>query len=418
MMSSETEMMQERFRAIFDKEVSVEYDNSNIWMTFDYQGVRDILPGSELLFDPHNNYNIDDPEYQLPFDSLPETGERIKILTSPEILGQQKIFAARDIGRATSKYLQLVKLSPGMVDLSGWIFLLGDSLCAEKPPEFDNVDTSYKVFDKFQQLSDHRFSGVMAFLCGKTILEVPSIFNKDCVAKLDHAEEFLKVNFNESNPEWSIFKSVIYDNLSRVEKADRLVKFFSIFDTILQEFKVSCSIHYEKYNLNLLKKELDESFISLNEKIRNSVDNVKGELILIVSMAFALSQFDFMWGGGTAKNIIIGVSLILASVIYSYLIWNDKESLEKLREIVDAEKERLGEISVEEKYETEKSRSIKKNADCLSDRIKYHNCFLTFCLISIWLPIIILIIALIVVGKPMEPEVKQEIIAMARHVIS
>jgi len=395
-MSSDAKMRQKIFSTIFEKKIDIHYDNSNIWLTFDFQAVREILPDCGNLFDPINNFEIDNNEFEPPFNNLPEEGNQIKILTSTEILEDCWIFSAKDIGKATNKYLSRIESSSGEFVLSDWLFLIGDSLSEEMPTVFFDVNTNYQVFRKLQKLSDHKFSGVMAFLCGKTILEVPSVFNRDCVVRLDNANEFININFNDSNPEWSIFKSVLYDNLSRVEKANRLVKFFTIFDTIVQEFKISCSIHYERYNLNVLKKELDESFISLNEKVRNSVDNVKGELILIISMAFALSQFDFNWGDNTAKNIIIGVSLFLASIIYSYLISNDKSSLKALNKIVDDEKKRLAEVTIEKKYEGEKSQLIQNNADCLSENIKRHDSFLTFCLFSVWVPIGSLLIGIIV----------------------
>ncbi|MBK5246340.1 MAG: hypothetical protein JJE49_03595 [Peptostreptococcaceae bacterium] len=416
-MSTEIEMRQDRFSIIFKHLISIKYDNQNIWMTFKFADVRDILVECSMLFDEINNITIDGREYEPKFDSLPKQGGQITILTSSAILGTSQIFVARNIHSATNKYMNRLINPPEMTDLSGWTYLIEENYSSIIPNTFLDVDASFAVFEKLSQLSDHKFSGIMAFLCGKTILEVPSSFNINCVLKLKNAKDFLDTNFNKSNPELNIFKSVLYENLSIVDMEDRLEKFFSRFDIILQEFKVSCSIHYEKYNLNLLKKDLDESFIALNEKIKKSVDNVKGELILIVSMAFALSQFDLDWSGSMVNNIIIFVSLILASIIYSFLIHYDKRSLNDLNKIVDEENDRLKEIMVEEKYQSDKSQMISKDVEKLKDNIKSHHRFLTFCLISIWLPLFILILGIIYTCMTQTPEINRSFIEITHSIV-
>ncbi|WP_422477263.1 hypothetical protein [Pleomorphochaeta sp. DL1XJH-081] len=396
-MPTEMEMMQEQFSILFRHVINIDYDDNNLLITFSFLDIRNALPKCETLFDKNNNINIDGREYEPVFNELPTDGDRVTILTSSAILNKAQIFSANDFATSTRKYVKWLATDSERANLSGWKFLIGQEYINEMPQVFIDAQECFSVYKKLSKLADHKFSGTMAFLCSKTILEVPSKFNEKCVYKLDNASEFLNTNYDNSTPEGNIFKSVLYDNLSKVDKKDRLEKFFSRFDIIIQEFKVSCSIHYDKYNLNQLKKNLDESFISLNDKIKNSVENVKGELILIVSMAFALSQFDLEWSGSIVKNIIIFASLLLASVIYSFLIHFDKKSLLNLGKIVDAENERLNEILVEERFESEKTKMISEDVKLLKENIDSHSRFLTFCLFSIWLPLLILIIGIVII---------------------
>ena len=395
-MSTQAEMMQDKFSSIFEHMHDISFTGSDIWITFHYQEVKDVLPECGDLFNQVNNYDIDNLEHIPPFDNLPEEGEKIKILTSSEILRRYNIFTSRNPDSATKKYFNIVALDSRIPDYTGWLFLIGRNLSPERPETFSDVDTCFAVYEKLKQLADHTFPGSIAFLCSKTILEVPSRFTTPCVSKLEHTEDFLHVDLTSSRPECSIFKSVLYENLSRVDKDQRLEKFFSIFDTIMQEFKISRSIHYDRYNLNILKKELDESFITINEKIRNSVENVKGELILIVSMAFVLTQFDYDWVKGTIENIIILASLVVASIIYTYLMRYDKETLSDLEKIVDEEKARLDEIIVEEVHENEKTKMISADAARLKKNIDSHTKFLKFCLVVIWLPLLISLVLMII----------------------
>lgn len=393
-MISDAKKLQELFSDLHSNLIKIDYDKGNIWITLKYQETKQILSQCQVLFDPDNNIEIDRKEYVPDFDHLPPEGIEIQILTSLSKMKNAHILIAKNIESCQNHYVQEMIAADKKIDLDCWYFLIGESLFSQIPIELENAQICFSVFQHLRNIADHIYSGMFVFLCGPAVLEIPNDFLSTYVTELQKLESFVLINFKEAQPELKIFKSVLYENLSKVDKKDRLQKFFSCFDTIIQEFIVSCNIYYENYSLYQLKRELDETCITLNEKIKMSVENVKGELLLIITMAFAVSQFDYHWGESNIKNIIIIASILLASIIYTFLINYDRSNLADLELIVEAEETRLKIIGVDDKQKSEKFAMISKDVGRLRKSISSHKCFLILCIVAIWIPILILVVGL------------------------
>lgn len=330
-------------------QVNFSNNSDNITVSFDYQRFLKFIDNEVIiqLFDNTSNPIIDGNEYSL--KNLPEQGLRIVLLVDEDKWIRNGFSFCKDENDECQKIWLSSQTS--VADYSFRHYIIHNKI--EKWPKLcdkgNKTVDALRLFEKLKDISDFQPSSNSILFLDKAVLEIQKSPGLMFTGNQKSLETFVTEDFNNNKTNFVLFKSVLYNKLVNFPPQDRFEKLLVNFDQVMQEYKITCGNYYEKYSLHQLQIQLNEAWILLNDKIKESLKDVKEGIILLLSTLVAFSQFDFSWQTEIIKNIAVLLFLIAATVIYVWILIQSIKRTKHMNVMVVQEELRLKQIRGEEK---------------------------------------------------------------------
>ncbi len=339
-------LAQQQFQSLAQYILSVDHISKiHVMIQYDYEKCSSIISSCFDLFG-NETFDIDDKETTL--DKLPPNGKTLEFVFFD--LDSKGIKAFNKLKDLCAEFC--VAARNGNAGLNEeFLYLIGNQ-CYEpfelkKDPIVKNTLDCCFAYRRLAELADYSNADSFVLISDILIQYDKGIVCEDvCELKLmDHFSAAFDSVIDDKQIGLALLKSEINNALKDVKKEQRVHAFFERFDLIMQSYSISRGNYLKRYGIDNLKRELESSWISLNEKIRSTLQNLKAELLVFLTMFLTLSEYSKSWAGGNmAKNAFLLSGIVITIVIYILLIQQDKNALKKMKEDVEKEKFRIEQL--------------------------------------------------------------------------
>ncbi|MGD6731367.1 MAG: hypothetical protein ACPKMZ_09880 [Pleomorphochaeta sp.] len=316
------------------------YGEENIEFIFSYKETsKNLLINNSVLFD--DNILIDDEDFE--FDSLPESGNVLQAYTHPDQLSKySKVLFFLSMEDLYKEFIINEKSVIGSSQNNAFLYLIIDESdkgatlyeFSELPNKVKNILENKFILSYLKTIADYDMGNDLLFL-SKDLIKLNIDLNlKDVTSVLNYSyiKEY-ELNKNEATKR--IFISILYKKLNSVEYNKRLKFFFKHYDEIMNEYKINSQIYYSDFDIFKIHNYLDNKWLEINQKIKDSINNLKGEALLIISGGLSVTKLGF--GNdelGFYSLIVLFIVFFIGAVIYNTFFKVDIYELKYIKDIL------------------------------------------------------------------------------------
>lgn len=328
----------------------------------------------ETSIDKLSNYNLGE---EIKLSLLPELFEIFKYRTDFYPLRWQKFLNSSPAEK------------PFYIDEDKRLYLIE----LEEPDFFSKMRQWDQIKEIVTNISDYIIThGCILFK--KRKLEILFAFISDMInAEIEGTliTEILKDLESDDNKEEriSIFKSVLEEFLYNHPAEKRFAYLLNNFKQIYHSYKYGYDLYLEQFSYEKLKTEFKEDNVEYLKRIGEALDHIKNQVLIISTEAVAISQIDFL-DPINIKTILIAAVVLLATIIYSFVLHNQHQTLKDINEEIK-DKQR----TIKEKQPGLYERDLKKGFENLKNRIYWQLIKIIIFTFILWSIPIAIIVALI-----------------------
>lgn len=343
-LSSIIEQYRTTFESLLSLSKSVNYDEPDfISLDFEYSRVREKFKQlSDYFMDAKCSFDVDGFVYE--YDDLPPKGVHV---TSKFDLRPLNIKAYADPENLCKSMILTIKQREEPFSNLNRLYIVKDKIYNADDlitsfPDIKNTLDCYDIMKAFCSLSDQKLTESFIIVGGrKNLVEYSYSFEFESVIDVSGCKDsFLKATNSRNEELIQLLKSEINDFCGdKITKTERTRTFLSGIDAILNDFVIVRSNYLRDFESVKQRERYNDKETHLISEIKNSLQNLKAELLVFLSMFFAMSEVY------TSNNIrikfLVIISLFFAGIICCALLDSDRKQLISICDKIKEELENL-----------------------------------------------------------------------------
>lgn len=299
------------------------YGDENIEFEFSYNETsKNLLTNNTNLFET-DTILIDDDTFEL--CDIPEYGNKITIYTHPNLLKKAKVFFSINMDDLYKDFILSKKSVINTSINKIAIYLVCDNSSKgaalytynQLPPKVNYILENKFILNYLKTLADYDMGDNLLFL-SQNLIKLNIDLNLQDITPVSNYSYIKELQINKNEETKRIFISILYKKLNSVEYNKRLKFFFQYFDEIMNEYKINSQIYYSDFDIYKIHNYLDKTWLEINQKIKKSIINLKGEVFLIISGGLSVTKLDFGNNHlGVYGLIVLLIIFLIGAIIYS-----------------------------------------------------------------------------------------------------
>ena len=213
---------------------------------------------------------------------------------------------------------------------------------------------------------------------------------------------FIEASQNINSEIRQLLKSEVNNHVGhRKTKQERTSDIFSSLSMIMDDFQIVRSTYLKDFDSQNIRSKFNIRERNFEKEIKNSLQNLKSELILFLSAFFAMSEVYNTQS--TTVSILIIIALAITGLICCCLLNSDRNQLKAMKKSIDEEEKKLDEIKndINNSSATEFVQKLK----VLRKSIIINSRLICVAMVTSFLPLVTAIVIMLVqlfVSKPIE----------------
>ncbi len=258
------------------------------------------------------------------------------------------------------------------------------------------ADSCYQLLHAFKCLADYK-SGNNFFIIGgvSKLLEYSTngLKGSDLCDVRCGLDAFLAITNGKDERLKQILRSEINNHVPMVASPlERVVAFLNSIEIIISSFRLCESRYLHPFESQNLRAAYYKEIKSVGNEIRNSLQNLKAELLVFLSMFFAMSEVYI--SGDIEIKILVFASLLIAGILCFALLCSDRKQLKDVQTKIDYEIKELRKIEGDK--ETEKdNESYLNEFYSLKKSAQRNNRLLMAAQVASFLPLIMAVVIMV-----------------------
>ncbi len=329
------------FLSIFDSINRINFNGDmNIEFELPFNEIsKHLLEKNSDLFD--ESFLIDDCNYQI--NEFPKSGKIITAFTHPKNLSNiAKVYICSSMNNLYEKFISSESIIIGNSSYIKYLYLIADDSTkgaslykfSGLPNKVNDILENKFIIKNLKTLADYDMGKKLLFLSKDLINININITLKDIttVSNYSYIKDF---EINKKEETKRIFISILHNKLNGVEANNRLKFFLQHYDEIMNEYKINSQIYYSDFDIYKIHNYLDKKWLEINQKIKDSINNLKGEALLIISGGLSVTKLGFGNNElGFYSLIVLFIVFFIGAVIYNTFFKVDIYELKYIKDIL------------------------------------------------------------------------------------
>ncbi len=196
-----------------------------------------------------------------------------------------------------------------------------------------NADSCYQLLHAFKHLADYKSGNTCIIIGGVAkLLEYSTngLKGNDLCDVRCGLDTFLEITNGKDERLKQLLRSEINNHVpTTASPLERIIAFMNSIGTIISSFRLCESQYLNPFESQNLRASYNKKIKAFGNEIRSSLQNLKAEMLVFLSMFFAMSEVYS--SNNNEINFLIVISLLIAGIICFALLASDRKQLKALQ---------------------------------------------------------------------------------------
>ena len=218
--------------------------------------------------------------------------------------------------------------------------------------KFEDFLFCIKLIETLYVAADYREIGGFALIGGvDRIVQYSKTFNYDDIASIKDNSKNLFFSVMKGNNEIlkQIFKSTMNNKVRSLSSPmERTSVIFKRFDEIMKSYEISMNQYLRRFSEEKLFKHYSDFENNIHAELGTTIQKIKSELIVYLSMYFALAGINL--SNTIFVNILITIGILFMGMLGIVLLSSDKKLLAIIKARIILEIDKIGATSLRKDF--------------------------------------------------------------------